>query len=147
MSHSCLLYSIHNFPDEIFYFALCERRCDILSLRSCWSNPLASISRFNSQIREASALAESLSGGHPRISLFWLNPTAVEAPEEENVDLNAIIGPQEGPCEPEHAVFADFLTDDSGCHEEVVEDQLTVAADIIWELPEVRFISSQLQNS
>ena len=145
MSHSCLLYSIDNFPDEIFYFALCERRRDILSLRSRWSNPLASISRFDSQIREASVLAESLSGGHPHISLFWLNPTAVEAPEEapeeDNVDLNAIIGPQEGPCEPEHAVFADFLANDSGCHEDVIEDQLTVAADIIWELPEVRFIS------
>jgi len=146
-THFCVSYSIDNLPDEIFYFALSERRHDILALRSHWSNPLATTSRFDCQIREASVLAESLSGGHPCVSLFWLNPTAVEAPEEENVNLNMNIGSQEAPCELEHAVFADFLADDSGCHEEDAgDDQLTIATDIIWELPEVCFILPYLQN-
>ncbi|KIM67522.1 hypothetical protein SCLCIDRAFT_21053 [Scleroderma citrinum Foug A] len=126
--------------NEIFYFALCEHHHDMLSLCSCWSNPLALISRFDSQIREASVLAESLSGDHPCISLFWLNPTTVEAPEEspkeEIVNLNSITGSQEAPCEPEHAVLADFLADDHGCHEDAIEDQPTVTAAIIWEPPE-----------
>jgi len=150
-THFCVSYSIDNLPDEIFYFALSEHCHDILALRSRWSNPLATTSQFNCQIREASALVESLSGGHPRVSLFWLNPTAVkapeEAPEEENVNLNMNIGSQEAPCEPEHAVFADFLANDSGCHEEDAgDDQLTIATNIIWELPEVCFILPYLRN-
>jgi len=146
-AHFCVSYSIDNLPDEIFYFTLSERRHDILALCSHWSNPLATTSRFNCQIREASALAESLLGGHPRVSLFWLNPTAVKAPEEENVNLNMNIGSQEAPCELEHAIFADFLANDSGCHEEDAgDDQLTIATNIIWEIPEVCFILPYLRN-
>ena len=148
-SHSCVSYSIDTLPDEIFYFTLCEHHRDMLSLCSHWSNPLASISQFDSQIREASALAESLSGDHPCISLFWLNPTTVEAPkespEEENVNLNSITSSQEAPCEPEHAVLADFLADDHGCHEDAIEDQPTVTATIIWEPPEMRVILPYFQ--
>ena len=130
--------------DEIFYFALHERRNDILSLSSCWSNPLVSSSRFDSQTNGATILAESLSGGHPQISLSWLSPTTVDvqapedAPEEAHVDLNNIIGLQEAVRELEHEVFADLFSEEPGLlDEDAVDDELTVTVTIIWEPPQV----------
>ena len=130
--------------DEIFYFALHEHHNDILSLSSRWSNPLVSSSQFDSQTNRATILAESLSGGHPQISLFWLSPTTVDiqapedAPEEAHVDLNDIIGLQEAVREPEHEVFANLFSEEPGLpDEDTMDDELTVTTTIIWEPPQV----------
>ena len=62
------------------------------------------------------------------------------------MNLNSIISLQEAPCELEHAVLADFLTDDHGCHKDAIEDQPTVTAIVIWEPPEVCVILPYFPN-
>ena len=113
-------------------------------MSSRWANPLVSSSQFNSQTNGATVLAESLSGGRPQISLFWLSPTTIgiealeDAPEEVHMDLSDIIGPQEAAREPEHKVFADLFSEEPGLLEEDAEDdELTVTTTILWELPQV----------
>jgi len=134
--------------DEIFYFALHERRNDMLSMSSRWSNPLVSSSRFDSQTNGATVLAERLSGGRPHISLVWLSPTTVDvetpedAPEEVHVGLNDIIGPQEAVRELEHEVFADFFSEEPGLLEEdAVDSEPTITATILWEPPVVCLVT------
>ena len=130
--------------DEIFYFALHERRNEMLSLSSRWSNPLASSSQFNSQTNGARDMSERLSGNHPQTTLFWLSPTTInvqapeDAPEEAHVYLT---NSWEAAREPEHEVLADLLSEGSGLIEEDATDsELTVSATLLWELPEVCLI-------
>ncbi|KIM68028.1 hypothetical protein SCLCIDRAFT_20491 [Scleroderma citrinum Foug A] len=134
---------LHIPENEIFYFALHEHRSDILSLSSRWANPLVSSSQFNSQTNGATVLAESLSGSHPQILLFWLSPTTIDvealedAPEEAHMDLSDIIGLQEAAHELEHKVFADLFSEEPGLlKEDAEDDELTVTTTILWELPQ-----------
>ena len=135
--------------DEIFYLALRERRNNLLMLHSRWSNPLASTSRFESQIREATTLADKLSGGHPEISPMWLNATTVEAleeaPGEAGMQLSDVIYTPEEALEPEHAVWADYLTKDAGPSADD-DDPPMITAELIWELPEVFFFNFFLRS-
>ena len=133
--------------DEIFYFSLHERRNDMLSLSSRWSNLLASSARFDSQTSGAVALAERLSGGHPQISLVWLSPTTIDVetpedvPEEAHTDLTDIIDPQGTAREPEQEMFVDLLSEEPGLvDEDPTDGELTITAMILWELPEVCLI-------
>ena len=133
--------------DEIFYFSLHERRNNILSLSSHWSNPLASSARFDSQTSAAIALAERLSGGHPQISLVWLSPTTIavetpeDAPEEAHTDGSEIIDPQGTTREPEQEIIVDLLSEEPGLlDEDPANGEPTITATIFWELPEVCLI-------
>ena len=130
--------------DEIFYFSLHERRNNMLSLPSRWSNPLASSARFDSQTSGAVALAERLSGGHPQISLVWLSPTTInvetpeDVPEEAPTDLTDIIDPQGTARKLEQEMFVDLLSEDPGLvDEDPMDGELTITMMILWEIPEV----------
>ena len=100
--------------------------------------------------------ADKLSGGHPKISLIWLNPTAVEAPEDvpgdADVQLNDVINTPEEVLEPKHEVLADYLTKDFGpsADDDADDDTPMITAELIWELPKVFllifFLFSMLTN-
>ncbi|KIJ59525.1 hypothetical protein HYDPIDRAFT_49728, partial [Hydnomerulius pinastri MD-312] len=139
---------LHTTGNEIFYVALKQCREDVLSLSSRWSNSLASASRFSSQTKEATSLAMQLSGGTPEVSLFWVNPMTIEAPdaspEEASIDLDHISGPLNGGLEMENPVLVDYLAeepsgpideDDSG-DDNPSWDSITT--EIVWVIPAVR---------
>ncbi|KAG9309813.1 hypothetical protein JVU11DRAFT_10190 [Chiua virens] len=94
---------------------ICADEKEILSLRSRWPNLLVSAPRFESQTTEATVLSLWLSGGSPKVSLFWVNPIMVEtpdvAPEEADVISDPVFSSHKAACEPEEAVLLDYLTE------------------------------------
>ena len=82
--------------DQKFYLGLPQHREQLLSLLLSWSNSLISKARFDTQTTEAITLALKLSGGAPEITLLWLHPMTIEAPdaapEEASLNVDQILG-------------------------------------------------------
>ncbi|KAG6376561.1 hypothetical protein JVT61DRAFT_1537 [Boletus reticuloceps] len=120
-------------------FSLLLQHCreQLLTLPPCWSSTLVSIARFNAHTEEAKALAVRLSQGTPEISLHWVTPTVIEAPEviseEHSIlpDLEA-----DGALNTEDVIALDYLIDKAPLADQDGEPPgFTVPPQIIWRTP------------
>ena len=93
-------------------------------------------------------LALTLSGRAPEITLLWLDPTIIEAPDKVPEEMNSHDDSllrhmeMEGGIEPKHAILIDYLTaetpslGENDMHEDNDEQVLPVG--FIWEVPKVQ---------
>ncbi|KAF8444153.1 hypothetical protein L210DRAFT_3611346 [Boletus edulis BED1] len=124
--------------NETFSLLLQHCREQLLTLPPRWSSTLVSIARFNAHTEDAKALAVRLSEGTPEISLHWVTPTVIEAPEaisEEHLILPPFLEAN-GALDTEDVIALDYLIDQVPLADQDGEPPgSTVPPRIIWRTP------------
>ncbi|KAG0705805.1 hypothetical protein DFH29DRAFT_980739 [Suillus ampliporus] len=131
------------FFGEPFAVPLQQWHANFIRLQSRWSNSLASLACFISQVNKALDVATTLSGALCSTTLLSINTGTLVAPDPEGGDEFPLTDPDHSPpIDSKQAALADVLEGQVGILELDDDDDSTdygreANAVICWDLPEV----------
>ncbi|KAG2751616.1 hypothetical protein P692DRAFT_20774814 [Suillus brevipes Sb2] len=117
--------------NESLAVPLQQRHANFIRLQTRWSNFLASSVRFTNEVNKAVAIATTLSGGSPNMTLQWINASTLVEPDSEGSDELPMVDPDHCPqVDSEQAALADVLEGEMGALELDDDDSTNYGRDV-----------------